>query len=426
MGFASSSVHIRRCRSLPSTLLAVLLASTGCEDDGAPRVPAEVIVFPSFVVVDEIGATEQFTAQVQDGNGDLIAGAAVTWSSSDISVAAVESATGLATARGPGIATITATSAPASGTAGLEVSLFCEQDYVTGQSYYGRNQYIEYIAGDLPLVLSAPHGGYLTPEEIPDRTWGTMAQDRQTQELARAIADSVYVRTGGYAHIIICRVHRSKLDANREIVEAAQGNPHAQQAWYEYHNFIEDAKGTVAEEYERGFYIDLHGHGHEMQWLELGYLLQSSDLELSDAQLERPDYVNKSSIRTLALEADSGFAALVRGPTSLGGLLEQRGYPSVPSPAYVHPGGQPFFSGGYNTARHGSRDGGPISGVQIEANWTGVRDSPGNREAFAGALAEALEVYFDLHFRIDLPGLAPLASVTASGSRGQGFEPDRR
>ena len=419
-------MRFRRWRTLPMALLAVLLASVGCDDAGGPRVPAHVIVLPSFVVVDEIGATEQFTAEVQDEDGNLIAGAAVTWSSSDTSIAAVESATGLATARGPGIATITATSAAVSGAASFEVSLFWEQEYVPGQSYYGRNQYIEYMAGDLPLVLSAPHGGYLTPEEIADRTWGTMAQDRQTQELARAIADSVHARTGGYAHIIICRLHRSKLDANREIVEAAQGNPHAQQAWYEYHNFIEDAKATVAEDYDRGFYIDLHGHGHEMQRLELGYLLGSSDLELSDAQLEHPDYVNKSSIRTLALEADSGFVALVRGPTSLGGLLEGRGYPSVPSPAYVHPGGQPYFSGGYNTARHGSRDGGPMSGVQIEANWTGVRDSPANREAFAIALVESLGVYFDLHFRIDLLGPAPLASVTASGSRGREFEPDRR
>lgn len=426
MEFERSRIHIRLSRTVPTVLVAVALASVGCDDVGGPRVPARVIVFPYFVIVDSIGATEQFTAQVQDENGDLIAGAAVTWSSSDLSVASVDSATGLATALGPGIATITATVGPASGEARFEVSLYSEFEYIPGQSYYGRNQYIEYIAGDLPIVLSAPHGGYLTPAEIPDRTWGTVVQDRQTQELARAIGDSIHARTGGYAHIIICRLHRSKLDANREIVEAAQGNPYAERAWYEYHGFITDAKGAVAEDYERGFYIDLHGHGHVIQRLELGYLLRASDLELSDAQLEHPDYVNSSSIRTLALEADSGFAALLRGPTSLGGLLEQRGYPSVPSPVYPHPGGQPYYTGGYNTARHGSRDGGPISGVQIEANWTGVRDSEDNREAFAAALAGALEVYLDVHFRIDLPGLAPLASVTASGLPSQGFDPDRR
>jgi len=392
-------------------LLAVGLASVGCDDVGGPRVPSRVIVFPYFVIVDSIGATEQFTAQVQDENGDPIAGAPVTWSSSDLSVASVDSATGLATAWGPGIATITATVGPALGQARFEVSLYSEPEYIPGQSYFGRNQYIEYIAGDLPIVLSAPHGGYLTPDEIPDRTWGTTLQDRRTQELARAIGDSIHERTGGYAHIIICRLHRSKLDANREIVEAAQGNPYAERAWYEFHDFITIAKGAVAEDHDRGFFIDLHGHGHEMQRLELGYLLRASELELSDAQLEHPDYVNKSSIRRLALEADSGFAALLRGPTSLGGLLEQRGYPSVPSPVYPDPGGQPYYTGGYNTARHGSRDGGPISGVQIEANWTGVRDSEDNREAFAAALAEALEAYLATHFRIDITVGAPLALV---------------
>ena len=30
--------------------------------------------------------------------------------------------------------------------------------YVPGQSYFGRNNYIEYLAGNAPVILSAPHG----------------------------------------------------------------------------------------------------------------------------------------------------------------------------------------------------------------------------------------------------------------------------
>ena len=44
--------------------------------------------------------------------------------------------------------------------------------YVAGQSYTGRNGYIEYIAGNAPVIYTAPHGGNLTPSEIPDRTAG--------------------------------------------------------------------------------------------------------------------------------------------------------------------------------------------------------------------------------------------------------------
>ena len=42
--------------------------------------------------------------------------------------------------------------------------------YVAGQSYFGRNGYVEYIAGNTPVILTAPHGGTLSPSSIPDRT----------------------------------------------------------------------------------------------------------------------------------------------------------------------------------------------------------------------------------------------------------------
>ena len=65
---------------------------------------------------------------------------------------------------------------------------------------------------------------------------------------------------------------------------------------------------------------------------------------------------------------------------------------------------------GRRTARHGSRDGSPISGVQIEANWLGVRDSEISHLAFSAALAEVLELYFSEHFRIDITAVAPLTA----------------
>ena len=398
--------HFQARQRLALAVVAAL-ASFGCGDGFAPRVPARVVVSPDLVVVDRVGAVQQFEARVEDEDGAPIPDAAVVWSSSTPSVASIDSVTGVANSRGAGIATITASAGSARGRARFEVHLPSTQDFVPGATYYGRERYVEYIAGDLPIVLSAPHGGYERPEEIPDRTWGVTNQDRRTQELARAIAAAIHERTGHHPHVIINRLHRIKLDPNREIVEAAQGNSYAQQAWYEFQGFIETAKRAVAAEYGRGFYIDLHGHSHEMQRLELGYLLSSSDLGLSDDQLADPDYVNKSSIRTLAGGTDAGFAELVRGRTSLGGLLARRGYPSVPSPAYPNPGGRPYYSGGYNTRRHGSRAGGAVSGVQLEANWTGVREGESDRQAFAEALAEVLEIYFDAHFGIDLPGGAP-------------------
>jgi hypothetical protein len=404
--------------------LAVYLAAVavavwvGCGGEAvmAPPLPARVIVEPTAALLENVGATQQFNAQVEDERGRLVQNAGVVWLSSDPLVAGIDAVTGVATAEGAGIATITATAGSARGEAKLEVRLVPVQDYYPGHVYFGRNDYVEYIAGDLPIVLSAPHGGYAEPEEIPDRTWGVTAQDRRTQELARAIGEAIHQRTGRHAHIIVCHLHRSKLDANREIVEAAQGNSYANQAWYEYHHFINAAKRSTSRAYGRGLYVDLHGHGHAFQRIELGYLLSSSDLSLSDDELEQPQYIEKSSIRKLALEAGADFAALVRGDVSLGALLSEHGFPAVPSPTYPNPGGHPYYTGGYNTRRHGSRDGGSISGVQIEAHWNGLRDSASNRAAFAAALADALTAYLADHFGIDISVAAVAEGSLASSS----------
>ena len=65
-----------------------------------------------------------------------------------------------------------------------------------GKPCFGRERYVEYIPGTLPIVLSAPHGGREKPTELPDRTEGTFAFDVNTQELARAIDEAFVSRTG--------------------------------------------------------------------------------------------------------------------------------------------------------------------------------------------------------------------------------------
>jgi hypothetical protein len=73
----------------------------------------------------------------------------------------------------------------------------------------------------------------------------------------------------------------------------------------------------------------------------------------------------------------------------------------VPSPGDPDPGGAAYFSGGYNTWRHGSREGGTVSGIQVEMHYPGVRDTEESREAFAAGLAIAIETMLELHFGIE-------------------------
>ena len=256
--------------------------------------------------------------------------------------------------------------------------------------------------GDLPIVMSAPHGGVMLPQEIPDRTFGVTGSDRNTQELSRSIHEALIERTGRAAHLIVSRLHRSKLDPNREIVEAAQGNPFAENAWEEFQVFLEAAKEIVTRDFGAGLYLDIHGHAHEIERVELGYLLSGDDLSRSDAALSVQALVDKSSVRALGNAVDITFADLIRGPASLGTLLQNAGFRTVPSASEPDPDGAPYFIGGYNTARHGSRDGGTLSAILMEHQYPGLRDTEQNREAYAVALADALATYVELHLGVDL------------------------
>jgi hypothetical protein len=276
-----------------------------------------------------------------------------------------------------------------------------------GEAYSGRLGYVEYLPGSLPLVLTAPHGGSLEPAEIPDRTWGTLVRDRNTKELTLAIREALHARTGAYPHAIISNLHRAKLDPNREIQEAAQGNPDAERAWWEFQIFAEEAGNLVADSFGEGLHLDLHGYGHELDRLEIGYLLSSSDLSEPDESLSGSTYVDKSSVKALAEKPGNDLASLVRGPQSLGSLMEDRLVPAVPSAIHPDPGLAEYFTGGYNTERHGSRDGGTISAIQIEHHFAGLRDDAGNRERYAEALTDALLIYFRVHFGFELAPVPP-------------------
>jgi N-formylglutamate amidohydrolase len=264
-----------------------------------------------------------------------------------------------------------------------------------GVQVFGADRFIEWIPGNLPIVISAPHGGLVSPRKIRSRSNGINGRDENTPELALAISDAFFARLGKRPHVIICHLARTKLDANRGIIEAAAGNPRAERAWREFHGFIEASIAEVRRSPGIGFYMDLHGHAHDIPRIELGYVLHSGALSLQDSQLTIAT-AGRSSLWPMAEFTGKPFAELLRGKSSLGAYLEAAGYASVPSATNPSPGNNPYYDGGYNTQRHGSSTGHRFAGVQIESQMEGVRDTPANRAAFANALVTALESFLGL------------------------------
>ena len=109
-------------------LALVFALALSCSDDPAtpagPAVPAPaaVTVTPSSASLSALGETVQLTAAVRDQNGNAISGVAVSWSSSEPTVATVD-ATGLVTAVGNGSLTVAATAGSARGTVAVTVSV---------------------------------------------------------------------------------------------------------------------------------------------------------------------------------------------------------------------------------------------------------------------------------------------------------------
>ena len=85
-------------------VLAALALAWACGGDSPsappapePARPTMVTVSPTTAQLTALGATVQLTAEVRDQNARVMAGATVTWSSGDTSVATVD-ASGLVTA----------------------------------------------------------------------------------------------------------------------------------------------------------------------------------------------------------------------------------------------------------------------------------------------------------------------------------------
>ena len=113
-----------------ATITATSEGQSGTASVTVSSVPvASVAVSPATASL-SVGQTAQLTATPKDANGNPLIGRAVTWSTTNGSVATV-SATGLVTAAGAGSATITATSEGKSGTASVTVTP------VTGQFAIG-------------------------------------------------------------------------------------------------------------------------------------------------------------------------------------------------------------------------------------------------------------------------------------------------
>ena len=261
--------------------------------------------------------------------------------------------------------------------------------------------FVEFRAGNYPLLLIAPHGGDLKPQWITDRDCenAVVTQDQYTLGIALQIERALQ-EMGIRPYMVVAKIHRLKIDLNRSLETSHCEDDTSNDLWRLFHRQVEDYRQTIIDIYGRGLIIDIHGHGHPNQRIELGYLLTSQHLRELLLPNSQPQGLS-SSMESLLNNHPQNLSLndLVFGNQALGTLLSSSGFPAVPSSQDPAPlVEEPFFSGGTNTKLYGSRSRNGVDAIQLELNRQGLRAASADRERFAQTFAQILREYMQFHY----------------------------
>lgn len=247
----------------------------------------------------------------------------------------------------------------------------------------GYKGYTQLDLGNINVLISVPHDGYLRPKDISDRNEANIVTDYNTRKFADVLktelSDLFFSRRGIKASpfIIYNNLHRTKMDPNRNDMECcASKQEDSYKAYSDYHNMIikyfrDDFILNGSKRYEQGLIIDIHGQSHPEKWIELGYTISTDDL-----RLVRPLTSSiKSSISWLGSKSIYNYNDIIRGKVSLGGIMQQKyGLKVVPSPDFPDPGKNGnYYNGGFITQKYGSST--RLNAIQIEFPYVMRTDS---------------------------------------------------
>ena len=283
---------------------------------------------------------------------------------------------------------------------------------------------VEYRTGNIPIIISAPHGsttkgGTVNEKSLVERKESNRKdpncscsfsknQDAYTMTLARLIDAAIYEKTGKYPYLILAKQHRAYIDLNRHkqcaIPYVSGAYAVANEIVYDaYHERLTMASTDVENKFGVGILLDIHGHGHTVQQVEIGYLLSKEQLTKTDDELMADEKcAQKSSIYSLSLKNKNNlsFVELLRGEFSFGDYLKKAGLACVPRSGKLNPASsETYFSGGYISKSQGSSAeyGGTVDAIQLEFGST-VRNDEAKRAAAAKSVATAVIEYVKKHY----------------------------
>jgi hypothetical protein len=205
--------------------------------------------------------------------------------------------------------------------------------------------------GELPIIITAPHGGKMEVPDVPARTGVSLSgkvvkfttvRDVNTDILARDIAKDLEADLHEEPYFVIARFSRKYIDANRPPDEAYE-SPAAKSTYDTYHADIAKDQLAILDRYHSGLLVDVHGQGRFADAVVRG----TNNLATVDHWIK-------------AYGKDS-----LLGPAGLFGQLSSAGMKIVP-PFGSEDKEYAALDGGYTVQTYGSRKGGNFDAVQLE------------------------------------------------------------
>ena len=248
----------------------------------------------------------------------------------------------------------------------------------------------------------------------------TYTRDAGTEVIAREVQRQLG-EEGVRPHVIECHIHRSKVETNRTLTEVAiqRRGQEAELVYNTFHSWIRAAlQWELKHCREAGvLLIDLHGHGHPHEYIELGFRLSAATLNnIAGEEEERRDWRrivtsaarHEFTMRHLLKRNFGSSNEAIRdcliGPSSFSScILTHFGsdpvlssVKCVPSQNRIGPGKQGYYNGGWIVRSHAKLA--RVDSVQIELPMS-VRCQPNEaREAAILALARAIRQFHGLHY----------------------------
>ncbi len=248
--------------------------------------------------------------------------------------------------------------------------------------------YVYAQSGELPIILSAPHGGTAAIPNVGKRdgtglpTGGSgfvSARDTGTEELAHEVAKAIQARFGKLPYCVISQTHRQYLDPNRPS-DIAYDDADAKPVYDYYHASLEKYCREITNQFHSGLLLDLHGQAAKRDTVFRGTR-------------------NGTTVKHLR---DSFGEAAHTGEKSFFGFLHARGWIVHPIPMTDKE--QAGFSGGYIVGKYGSLQGTSIDAIQLE--FGAEYRIKSRRVETARVLADVVADYAAAYLKIQVPARA--------------------